>query len=293
MKLKAMGKINLALDVVRKREDGYHEVRLIMQTVQIYDLLEIYERREAGIRMTTNLRYLPVNENNLVYRAAQLLMDEFHVDAGLEIRLQKTIPVAAGMAGGSSDAAAALVGVNRLFRLGLTRKELMERAVRLGADVPYCVMRGTALSEGIGEILTPLPPMPDCYILVGKPPVSVSTRFVYGKLNAAGLERHPDVDGMVEALQKESLPGITSRMENVLETVTVPAYPVIREIKRHMKENGAENALMSGSGPTVFGIFTDRETARAACRKLKTSGLARQVFLTRPFGNGGYRNGKR
>ena len=160
MKLKAMGKINLALDVVRKREDGYHEVRMIMQTVQIYDLLEIYERREAGIRMTTNLRYLPVNENNLVYRAAQLLMDEFHVDAGLEIRLQKTIPVAAGMAGGSSDAAAALVGVNRLFRLGLTRKELMERAVRLGADVPYCVMRGTALSEGIGEILTPLPPMP-------------------------------------------------------------------------------------------------------------------------------------
>ncbi len=293
MRLKAMGKINLALDVVRKREDGYHEVRMLMQTVQIYDQLEIRESREPGIRLSVNLPYLPVNENNLVFKAARLLMEEFRVDSGLTIRLEKRIPVAAGMAGGSADAAAALVGVNRLFRLGLSRKELMRRAVSLGADVPYCVLRGTALSEGIGEILTPLPPMPDCHILIGKPPVSVSTRFVYGNLNAAGLKRHPDIDGMVQAIREGSLSGITSRMENVLETVTVPAHPVIQEIKEHMKANGAENALMSGSGPTVFGIFTDRDTAYSAYSRLKTSGLARQVFLTRPFGNGGYRNGKR
>ena len=293
MRLKAMGKINLALDVVRKREDGCHEVRMLMQTVQIYDQLEIRESREPGIRLSVNLPYLPVNENNLVFKAARLLMEEFRVDSGLTIRLEKRIPVAAGMAGGSADAAAALVGVNRLFRLGLSRKELMRRAVSLGADVPYCVLRGTALSEGIGEILTPLPPMPDCHILIGKPPVSVSTRFVYGNLNAAGLKRHPDIDGMVQAIREGSLSGITSRMENVLETVTVPAHPVIQEIKEHMKANGAENALMSGSGPTVFGIFTDRDTAYSAYSRLKTSGLARQVFLTRPFGNGGYRNGKR
>ena len=289
-----MGKINLALDVVRKREDGYHEVRMIMQTVNVYDQLEIRESREKGIRISTNLPYLPVNENNLVYRAARMLMDEFQVDSGLTIRLEKRIPVAAGMAGGSADAAAALVGVNRMFRLGLGRKELMERGVSLGADVPYCVLRGTALSEGIGEILTPLPPMPDCHILIGKPPISVSTRFVYGNLNAAGLKHHPDVDGMVQALREGSLSGIAARMENVLETVTVPAHPVIHQIKEHMKENGAVNALMSGSGPTVFGIFTHREQAYSAYSRLKTSGLARQVFLTRPFGNGGYRkNGKR
>ena len=293
MKLKAMGKINLALDVVRKREDGYHEVRMIMQTVNLYDQLELRETREKGIRLWTNLPYLPVNENNLVYRGAKLLMEEFHVNAGLEIRLQKRIPVAAGMAWGSSDAAAARVGVNKGFRLGLTRKQLMERAVTLGADVPYCVMRGTALAEGIGEILTPLPPMPRCHILIGKPGISVSTKFVYGNLKASEIRRHPDVDGMAEALKEGSLEGITSRMGNVLELVTIPAHPVIREIQEHMIRNGAENALMSGSGPTVFGIFRNRETAEEAFRELKKSGLARQVFLTRPFENGGFRDGKR
>lgn len=293
MKLKAMGKINLALDVVRKREDGYHEVRMIMQTVDLWDELEFHETKEPGIRLATNLSYLPVNENNLVFRAASLLMNEFQIHSGLEIRLHKRIPVAAGMAGGSSDAAAALVGVNRMFRLGLTRKELMSRAVGLGADVPYCVLRGTALAEGIGEILTPLPPLPRCHILIGKPPVSVSTKFVYGHLKLSEIRRHPEVDKMAEALAAGSLEGITSRMENVLESVTVPAYPVIREIKEHMIRNGAENALMSGSGPTVFGIFKDRGTAGEAFRELKKSGLVRQIYLTRPFGNGGYRHGKR
>ena len=286
MKLQAMAKINLGLDVVRKRDDGYHEVRMIMQTIQMYDQLDMAESSRPGIRLATNLAYLPNNENNLVYRAANMLMEEFHLKKGLDIRLRKMIPVAAGMAGGSSDAAAAFIGVNRIFRLGLSMDELMQRAVKVGADVPYCLMRGTALAEGIGEKLTPLAPMPPCHILIGKPGISVSTKFVYSNLRAGEIKDHPDISGMIRAIEEGSLPGVTARMANVLERVTIPAHPVIEEIKRNMIAHGACNALMSGSGPTVFGIFDNRRTAEAASRALKRSGLARQVFLTRPFQGG-------
>lgn len=286
MKLQAMAKINLGLDVVRKRDDGYHEVRMIMQTIQMYDQLDMAESSRPGIRLATNLAYLPNNENNLVYRAANMLMEEFHVKKGLDIRLRKMIPVAAGMAGGSSDAAAAFIGVNRIFRLGLSMDELMQRAVKVGADVPYCLMRGTALAEGIGEKLTPLAPMPPCHILIGKPGISVSTKFVYSNLRAGEIKDHPDISGMIRAIEEGSLPGVTARMANVLERVTIPAHPVIEEIKKNMIAHGACNALMSGSGPTVFGIFDNRRTAEAASRALKRSGLARQVFLTRPFQGG-------
>lgn len=286
MKLQAMAKINLGLDVVRKRDDGYHEVRMIMQTIQMYDQLDMAESSRPGIRLATNLAYLPNNENNLVYRAANMLMEEFHIKKGLDIRLRKMIPVAAGMAGGSSDAAAAFIGVNRIFRLGLSMDELMQRAVKVGADVPYCLMRGTALAEGIGEKLTPLAPMPPCHILIGKPGISVSTKFVYSNLRAGEIKDHPDISGMIRAIEEGSLPGVTARMVNVLERVTIPAHPVIEEIKRNMIAHGACNALMSGSGPTVFGIFDNRRTAEAASRALKRSGLARQVFLTRPFQGG-------
>ena len=286
MKLQAMAKINLGLDVVRKRDDGYHEVRMIMQTIQMYDQLDMAESSRPGIRLATNLAYLPNNENNLVYRAANMLMEEFHIKKGLDIRLRKMIPVAAGMAGGSSDAAAAFIGVNRIFRLGLSMDELMQRAVKVGADVPYCLMRGTALAEGIGEKLTPLAPMPPCHILIGKPGISVSTKFVYSNLRAGEIKDHPDISGMIRAIEEGSLPGVTARMANVLERVTIPAHPVIEEIKRKMIAHGACNALMSGSGPTVFGIFDNRRTAEAASRALKRSGLARQVFLTRPFQGG-------
>lgn len=283
MKLRALAKINLGLDVVRKREDGYHEVRMIMQTINMYDRLELTVRETPGIRIKTNLSYIPTDENNLVYKAAKLLMDEFQIKKGLNIRLEKFIPVAAGMAGGSSDAAATMVGVNRLFRLGLTQEELMKRAVKIGADVPYCIMRGTALAEGIGEMLSPLPPMPDCHILIAKPPVGVSTKFVYGNLRANELEQHPDIDGMIQALEDKSIVGICEKMENVLETVTVPEYPVIDEIKQLMLECGADGALMSGSGPTVFGIFTDKKSAKLAKEKVVESGLAKQIFLTTPY----------
>lgn len=287
MKLRAFAKINLGLDVIRRREDGYHDVRMIMQTIQMYDQLEMEKKSSKGIALMTNLSYIPVNENNLVYKAAKLLMEQYQIQEGVSIHLNKFIPVAAGMAGGSSDAAAALVGMNKLFRLGMSKKELMKVGVKIGADVPYCIKRGTALSEGIGEKLTALPSLPACYILIGKPGVSVSTKFVYTNLKLDEKTKHPDIDGMLDALQRQDLYGITDRMENVLESVTVPAYPVIQEIKDHMKAHGALNALMSGSGPTVFGIFDDKKKAEFACEKLKESGLTRQTFLTTAFNHGG------
>ena len=287
MKLRAYAKINLGLDVLRRREDGYHDVKMIMQTIQMYDMLEMEKSEKPGIHLTTNLSYIPVNENNLVYKAAKLLMDQYGIEEGITINLNKFIPVAAGMAGGSSDAAATLVGVNKMFQLGLTRQQLMELGVKIGADVPYCVMRGTALAEGIGEKLTVLPPMPPCYVLIGKPGISVSTKFVYTNLNLGPDTHHPDIDGMIQALEKRDLYGITNRMENVLEKVTIPEYPVIETIKNHMKAHGAVNAMMSGSGPTVFGIFDDKEKAEYACEKLKESMLAKQIFLTTVFNNGG------
>ena len=287
MKLRAYAKINLGLDVLCRREDGYHDVKMIMQTIQMYDMLEMEKSEKPGIHLTTNLSYIPVNENNLVYKAAKLLMDQYGVEEGITINLNKFIPVAAGMAGGSSDAAATLVGVNKMFQLGLTRQQLMELGVKIGADVPYCVMRGTALAEGIGEKLTVLPPMPPCYVLIGKPGISVSTKFVYTNLNLGPDTHHPDIDGMIQALEKRDLYGITDRMENVLEKVTIPEYPVIETIKNHMKAHGAVNAMMSGSGPTVFGIFDDKEKAEYACEKLKESMLAKQIFLTTVFNNGG------
>lgn len=278
MRLRAMAKINLGLDVIGKREDGYHEVRMIMQTVKMYDMLEIRRRQTAGIALSTNLPYVPSDERNLVYRAAKLLMDEFQVKEGLSMRLSKSIPVAAGMAGGSSDAAAAFVGVNRLFRLGLSQEELMERAVQIGADVPYCIMRGTALAEGIGENLTPLPPMPDCYVLIGKPGISVSTKTAYENLDLENIRQRPDIDGMIADIKKGDLYGLTSKMVNVFEPGIAGKYPVIREIREFMEERGALKAMMSGSGPTVFGIFDDREKLNAAAAALKKTSLAKTVF---------------
>lgn len=289
MQLKALAKINLGLDVLRRREDGYHDVRMIMQTVRIFDRLALVKQDKEGIRVRTNLYYLPANENNLVYKAANLLFEEFDIRGGLSIDLKKYIPVAAGMAGGSSDAAAVLYGLNRMYGLGLSQEQLMERGVKIGADVPYCIMRGTALAEGIGEKLTPLPPMPPCNILVAKPGISVSTKYVYENLHANDLkpEQHPDIDGILDALKKQDLRSMAEclRDGNVLETVTAEAYPVISRLKATMEENGAAVALMSGSGPTVFGIYEDRMQARRAMSAIRKSRLAKQLFLTTPYNN--------
>ena len=285
IQLKALAKINLGLDVLRRREDGYHEVKMIMQTIGLHDDLEIRRTKTPGIQVKTNLYYLPTNENNLVYKAAKLLMDEFDIQDGVSIQLKKRIPVAAGMAGGSSDGAAVLWGINQMYGLGLSRQELMDRGVKLGADVPYCILRGTALSEGIGEVLTSLSPVPQCQVLVAKPGINVSTKFVYENLHANDLrpEQHPDIDGMIRAIKAQDLQGIADKLGNVLETVTVKEYPVIQKIKDKMLEFGAIGSLMSGSGPTVFGLFTNPKAAQQAYEELRygeSSELAKQVYLT-------------
>ena len=287
IRLKALAKINIGLDVLRRREDGYHDVKMIMQTVGIYDQICLNREKTPGIRVKTNLFYLPDNENNLVYKAAKLLMDEFSIEDGVSIDLNKYIPVAAGMAGGSSDAASVLYGMNKMFSLGLSRDELMRRGVKIGADVPYCIMRGTALAEGIGEILTPLPPMPACFVLVAKPGISVSTKFVYENLHANDLrpEQHPDIDAAIAGIRAGDLKATAQAMGNVLELVTAREYPVIEEIKNFMKKRGALNAMMSGSGPTVFGLFENKTTARNAIYQLRRTNLAKQVYLTEIYNN--------
>lgn len=283
IKLRAYAKINLGLDVVRRREDGYHEVRMIMQTIRLYDQIIMRKIEKDEIRLKSNLHYLPNNEKNLVYQAVKMLKEEFHLQGGLDVDLDKRIPVAAGMAGGSSDAAAALVGMNRLFKLGLSKKDLMKRGVKLGADVPYCILRGTALSEGIGEILTPLPPTPQCYVVIAKPGISVSTNYVYGNLKITKDTIHPDIDGMICDIKNKDLHGMIGKLGNVLELVTTKEYPVIEKIKQELINQGALGSLMSGSGPTVFGLFDNKEKATEALLHLKDSNLAKQVYVTEFF----------
>ena len=277
--LKALAKINLGLDVLGRRENGYHDVRMVMQTIYLYDNVTLTKTEETGIILECNLFYLPVDETNIAYKAAKILMDEFQIQEGVHIVLDKHIPVAAGLAGGSANAAAVLVGMNRLFSLGLSQEELMARGVSLGADVPYCIMRGTVLAEGIGEILSPLPPLPKCYVLIAKPGISVSTQVVYEKLDSREIVEHPDIDGILEGLDKQDLQKVASSMGNVLETVTIGDYPVIENIKDVMKEAGALNAMMSGSGPTVFGIFDDRSKARQAQQQIRDLKIAKQVYV--------------
>ena len=251
MRLQAFAKINLGLDVLGKREDGYHEVRMIMQTIRMYDQLDMRKSVEPGIHLTTNKKYIPVDENNLVWRAAKLMMDTCGIMEGVSIHLHKVIPVAAGLAGGSSDAAATLVGMNRLFHCGLSKEKLMELGVQIGADVPYCVLRGTALAEGIGEKLTVLPPMPDCWILIGKPGISVSTKYVYTTLDLNTDTVHPDIDGMKKALEERGFANVyvmpnfkDLHILNESELIyhhTEP-YPLCT-FSRVMKEKGIEDAV--------------------------------------------------
>ena len=298
---KAYAKINLGLDALKKRVDGYHELAMVMQTVDICDELTFTVKETPGIELAvewskdgwTNaaldsfprageVQPVPSDQKNLVWRVAELLMDEFGIKKGVKITLKKRIPVAAGMAGGSSDCAATLHGINELFELGLSLEELQARGVKLGADVPYCLLGGTALAEGIGEILTPLLPMPGCHLVVAKPAVSVSTPFVFKQLRVNELEVHPDIAGMCAAIRDNNLDGVIARLGNVLETATIPHFPVVGDLKEELKRLGADGVLMSGSGPTVFGIFKSEKHAQEAADELKKTGLAAQIFVTRP-----------
>lgn len=281
--VRAYAKINLGLDVLKKREDGYHEVRMIMQTVNLYDTITIKKSRGTGIDVKTNLSYLPVDHRNLVYQSAVMFREEMQIEDGLQIFVHKRIPVAAGLAGGSADAAATLTGLNNMFGTGLSNCKLRELGIKLGADVPYCIMMGTALSEGIGELLTPLKPMPGCDILLVKPDISVSTKYVYENLDLCPSISHPDIHHMLAAIEEGSLLHLAACMDNILQTVTIKEYPVIEEIKDKMKELGAMTSLMSGSGPTVFGIFDHPEIADKAYSHFVNSCFGKQTFLTKPY----------
>lgn len=267
---KARAKVNLALDVCRRLENGYHEIKTVMQTVDIYDELEFKMRSDPDIILSVDSKdYLGDLENNLIFRAAKLMKEQYSIRKGIEIHLKKHIPVAAGMAGGSTDAAATMLAMNEMFALGLDKEKLMGQAVHLGADIPFCILGGTALAQGIGERLKPLPAPPQTALLVVKPAIMVSTKWVYENLHVNELERHPDIDGMVEALEQGNLKGITDRMENVMETVTQNKYPIIKEIKELMLESNAMNAIMSGSGPSIFGVFADAGQASAAAGRIR------------------------
>lgn len=277
---KAYGKINLGLDVVRRLENGYHEVRMIMQSVKLADIVTIKRISEDKIVVRTDQENLPCDERNLAYKAAKLMKEKYSVQDGVEIFLEKHIPMAAGMAGGSADCAAVLKGMNELFGLGLTLGDMQKTGVKLGADVPYCLMGGCALSEGIGEVLTALKTPPACTVLLAKPDIDVSTKYVYEHLKLDTLERHPDIDGMMQDIEEGNLEKLCGKLENVLESVTGKEYPVIGEIEKIMKDAGAPAAVMSGSGPTVFGIFKGTKAAETAMAGIRERNLAKEVFLS-------------
>lgn len=289
---KAYAKVNLALDVLRKRPDGYHDVKMVMQNIDIYDELEftVTDIKKAAthvkpcynIMIETNKPELPTDESNLIHKAIRLMFDEYNICGDVLVKLTKNIPIEAGMAGGSTDCAAALKAVNDIFEINASLEDLMKLGKKLGADVPFCLLGKTALAEGIGEILTEVQGLPDCTVLVVKPPVGISTGMIYGNMNCDELKSRPDIDGMLEGLRKNDLGIVASKMENVMETVTARLCPDIEDIKNAMKEKGALNAIMSGSGPTVFGIFDDSEKAWEAADYIGELDLATDIFITKP-----------
>lgn len=278
--LNAYAKVNLSLDVIGKRPNGYHDLRMVMQTVDLYDVITMDKIPNSAIELTINIPGLEADESNLCYKAAKFYMDEYGIKEGVKIHLEKNIPMAAGMAGGSTDAAAVLKGMEQLFAKGATTEKLCELGVKCGADVPYCIIGGTALAEGIGEVLTPLPNVPACPLVLCKPNFDVSTKFVYTNLHLDTLEAHPDVDGMVEDIKAGDLEAVAAKMGNVLETVTETKYTDITEIKKAMVENGAFASMMSGSGPTVFGLCKTVADATKAAEALKVKYPDAQIFVS-------------
>ncbi len=280
LRLKARAKINLTLDVTGRRENGYHDVRMIMQSIALYDGLTMRKIPEPRVELTTNLKYLPTDDNNLVCRAVQSLIRDYDLREGVSIHLDKRIPVAAGLAGGSSDAATALFGMNRLFDLRMSKQEMMERGLALGADVPFCLLRGTVLAEGIGEILTKLPACPHYYVLLMKPAFGVSTKRVYENLDMSTQLVHPNVDAMVAGICRGNKACVWQLMGNVLEQVTIPMHPVIAQMKMDLIQAGAVGSMMSGSGPTVFGLFETKEMVNQAFLVLRNRSYIGQIYQT-------------
>ncbi|MFZ5968817.1 MAG: 4-(cytidine 5'-diphospho)-2-C-methyl-D-erythritol kinase [Bacillota bacterium] len=280
LKLKARAKINISLDVLGKRPDGYHEVRMIMQQIDLYDEIVIQEIQQ-GIRVRSNLDFLPCDEGNLAYRAARLMQQTYGINKGVEIFIQKQIPVAAGLAGGSTDAAAVLTGLNQLWNIGASKQELMNVGLKLGADVPFCILGGAALAEGIGEKLTAIDGLENVWIVLSKPNLGVSTAEVYKNLELEKIEKHPDTEAIMEAMKNNQLQKVASNLCNVLESVTENLCPIVKDIKRRMLEYQALGSLMSGSGPTVFGIYKDYQKAKNAYDNL--SKVYKQTFVVKTY----------
>ena len=280
---KAYAKINLGLDVTGKRDDGYHLVNMIMQNVDIYDTLTFEDRDDGQIKLFSEDASIPTDESNLICKVARQLQEECGVDRGVSIELEKRIPVAAGMAGGSTDAAATYLALNELWDLKLSKDELCRLGVKLGADIPYCIVGGTALSQGIGEVLTPIKRAADFCLVVAKPDISVSTGWVYTELDSHEIAHHPDIEGVKRAIEEGDVHRMCDLIGNVLEPVTTSKYPVIRDIEKMLEDNGAVRAFMTGSGPTVFAVYEDEEKAGGGFEAVKKSGLAGQLFLTGPI----------
>lgn len=261
MKAKAYAKVNIALDVIGKREDGYHLLRMIMQAIDLYDEILI-EKIDKGIRINCNKPYVPTDERNLAHKAAKLFMDKFNIKSGVNITINKNIPVSAGLAGGSTDCAAVLKLMNKMFKTNLSDQELMDLGVKLGADVPYCIIGGTALCEGIGEKITKLKPFKDKILVLVKPPFGVSTKVVYQEFDLSKVVFHPNVEGLIKNIEEDNLKYVASNMKNLLENVTLAKYKEIISIKQSMIECGSIGSMMSGSGPTVFAFFDDMVKAQ-------------------------------
>ncbi|MFC0274260.1 4-(cytidine 5'-diphospho)-2-C-methyl-D-erythritol kinase [Metabacillus herbersteinensis] len=278
---KAPAKINLSLDVLHKRYDGYHEVKMIMTTIDLADRVELIDLPNEQIRIISHNRFVPDDHRNLAYQAARLLKDRYEIKRGVSISITKTIPVAAGLAGGSSDAAATLRGLNRLWKLGLSLDELAELGAEIGSDVSFCVYGGTALATGRGEVIQHIDPPPHCWVVLAKPTIGVSTADVYRNLDLKTIE-HPDVNGMIQAIQLKEYETICHLLGNVLENVTLRMYPEVANIKDQMKRFGADAVLMSGSGPTVFGLVQYESKLHRVYNGLR--GFCDQVFAVRMLG---------
>ncbi len=281
VKIKSRAKINLTLDVLHKRPDGYHELETIMQTLFLYDSMYVTIAPTKDIVLKSNISFLPKDERNLAVKAAAFMQERFDIKKGVYIELTKRIPISAGLGGGSGNCAAILRSMNLLFQLGLSDKELRDIGICLGSDVPYCLMGGTVLAKGKGEILTKLKPCPHFYVVLAKPRTGISTAFVYNNLNLENIEKHPDTKAVINAIENEDKLGIAQNLSNVLEPVTMSYKPVVKEIKEFLKENGAMAALMSGSGPTVFGLFEKKEEAERAMFLLMCKFRIKEVFLTK------------
>lgn len=286
VKLRGNAKINLTLDVLYKREDGFHQVEMIMQAIELADIVGLEERKNDNISITANIARLPCDHRNLAYRAAVLIKESCQVKSGVHIVLEKNIPIAAGLAGGSADAACVLLGLNNLWNLGLSIQELEILGAKLGSDVPFCITGGTMLATGRGELLKPLAEIKPCYVVLAKPPIGVSTAWVYRQYRNQNVKDHPDTVGVMASLKQGDLTGVVSRLNNVLESVTIPAHPEIKALKECMIQHGAMASLMSGSGPTVFGLVEDLAGAERIAAKLRSQSTA-QVFVTKTAGKSG------